>query len=77
MSALLLGLPLERALRELAERGATQVTVNRLLAPRRGVQAPGEGRGQWRVVRAGEGKTMTLDACWFAEGSENNRAGGD
>ena len=65
MSASLLGLPLERALRELERRGMREVAVNRLLAPRRGAQTPGEDGGEWRVVRVRDGETVTLDACCF------------
>jgi len=68
MSAPLLGLPLEQALRELAERGVTRVAVNRLLAPGRGAggeNPPDEAGGEWRVVRVTEGDAVTLDVCLF------------
>jgi len=68
MSLPLLGLPLELALRELAERGMDRVTVNRLLAPRR-AQTLDEECGEWRVVRVCEGETVALDVCLFAAGA--------
>jgi hypothetical protein len=89
MSALLLGLPLESALQELAERGVTQVTVNRLLAPKAMRDVQCAMRNEWRVVRVREGDTVTLDVCRFTErtlvgaalgrppGVENDRIGGD
>jgi len=63
MSASLLGLPLEQALRELERRGVTEAAVRRLLAPRR-AHTP-DGDGQWRVVRVREGETVALDVCRF------------
>jgi len=56
----LLGLPLELALGELAERGVTPA-VNRLFAPKRDAQ----GDGRWRVVRVREGESIALDVCRF------------
>lgn len=63
MMAALLGLPLERALEELAAQGVASVNVERLLAPR----STGES-GEWRVVRAREGQPPTLDVCCFERG---------
>ena len=71
MSASLLGLPLELALRELSDRGVAPVAVERLRAPGRGAGAAGggaacgEGDGDWRVVRVREGESVALDVCCF------------
>ena len=67
----MLGLPLDRALRALADRGAAPVAVERLRAPRRGAGAAGSGEardaegGDWRVVRVREGERVALDVCCF------------
>jgi len=70
MSASLLGLPLELALRELSDRGVAPVAVERLRAPGRGAGAAGDGEacaggGGWRVVRVREGESVALDVCCF------------
>lgn len=69
MSDSLLGLPLEQALQELADRGVARVAVERLLAPRREADR-GQARGAWRVVRVREGEFVTLDVCCFARADE-------
>jgi len=64
MNPSLLGLTLEAALRELAERGVTHVTANRLTAPPLGTD-PGQPPGEWRVVRVNGSGPVTLDVCYF------------
>ncbi len=60
----LLGLPLERALAALADRGIAPVEVVRSIAPRRAEHIEAGG-GLWRVVRVRSAETVSLDVCCF------------